>query len=130
MTRLTESQNLSLTEISKYDGLQIADLDQIKSECKRLKTAFPQLQPDYIALLITRIVDKKLPAARLTDAINNLIDNFTYPVPTIGDVIGFDKKVKLYTHAEVSELVCKNIGILFSDFDIFTINEQKRWIRK
>lgn len=127
---LTGSQNTSLTEISRYDLYPAAKIDDVKIQCKRLKTAFPQLPPEFIALLMTRINDKKLPIERLTDSIDNLIDNFTYPMPTIADVISWDKKVKLYTHAEVSDLVCKNIGIFFSDFEIVTINDHKRWVRK
>ena len=57
-----------------------------------------------------------------------VIDNFKYPVPTVADIISWDKKVKIYTHREVVDLIPQ--GYDFSMFEKITINEQVRWIKK
>lgn len=117
-----------ITELSEYYGLQPATIDQIKNECKKLQACFPQMQPAMMGVMIDRIMSKKMPYAQVKDAVNNIIDNFKYPVPTVADVISWDKKVKLYTHAEVVADIPK--GFEFSDYTMVTVNEEKRWIRK
>ena len=93
-----------------------------------MQQCFPQTPPGLILILSQRIVDKKMPAAQVTDAVNNLIDNFKYPVPTVADVVGWDKKVRVYTHQEIVDLIPK--GYDFTMFEKITVNGQVRWIQK
>lgn len=79
-------------------------------------------------ILSQRIIARKMTARQLTDAVNNLIDNYRYPIPTIAEVIGFDKKVKVYTHQDVVKSIQE--GFTFENYDIIEINGQKRWTLK
>lgn len=79
-----------------------------------------------VLIMMQRIAEKKMTAQQITDAVNNLIDNFKYQVPTIADVVSFDRKVKLYTHQEIVDLIPK--GYEFSMFEKITINGQVRWV--
>ena len=114
--------------LSLYRDLPPARGDEIANECSRIQAAFPQLPPTFFLILTQRIVEKKIPIRQITDAVNNLIDNFRYPTPTVADVIGFDKKVKVYTHPEVVAML--NKGFEFSDFEKISLNEKVRWIMK
>jgi hypothetical protein len=75
------------------------------NEMKRLKYAFPQLPQGFYDILSDRIKANGFSDDRLKDAINNIIDNCIYPVPSIANIISFDKRVKLYTYTEILDLV-------------------------
>jgi hypothetical protein len=81
-----------------------------------------------MVILAQRIMDKKMSANQLTDAINNVIDTLKYPIPTVADIVSYDKKEKLYNHKEVAESIKE--GYSFDDYEMITINDKKRWIRK
>lgn len=81
-----------------------------------------------VIILTQRITEKRMSAEQVTDAVNNLIDNFKYPVPTVADIVSWDKKVKIYTHREVVDLLPQ--GYDFSMFEKITVNNQPRWIKK
>ena len=40
---------------------------------------------------------------KFKDAVLNLIKTCPYPEPTIANVLGYDKKVKIYTHQELMQ---------------------------
>jgi predicted methyltransferase len=111
-----------------YQNQPPAKIDHVKNECKRLQAAFPQTPPQLILILTQRIVEKKISGQQITDAVNNLIDNYKYPVPTVAEILSWDKKVKLYKHSEVVELIPK--GYDFTMFEKVEINNQVRWILK
>ena len=53
---------------------------------------------------------------RLTDAVNNLIRTYAYPSPPrIADILGFDRKIKIYTYNQVCDMVAN--GEKFSNFE-------------
>jgi hypothetical protein len=114
--------------LSLYRDLPPARGDEIANECSRIQAAFPQLPPTFFLILTQRIVEKKIPIRQITDAVNNLIDNFRFPTPTIADIIGFDKKVKLFSHAEVVAMLPK--GYEFTDFEKIELNGKIRWTLK
>ena len=92
-------QNTS--EVSLYNDNQ-ADIKLIATELRKLKAAFPQLDNEFISVATERMVANDFTEKRTKDAIGNLIDNFKYPRPTIADIVGFDKRIRLYTHNEYS----------------------------
>ena len=53
---------------------------------------------------------------KLKDAVNHVIDNCRYPVPTIAEFLSFDKVVKIFTYQEAAELVTKGKAS-FDDFE-------------
>ena len=72
---------------------------------------------EFFNLLAERVVDNGFTSDRLNHAINHVLDNFQYKELNISDIIRFDRRVRLYTHNEVSRMVteCK---AAFSDFEI------------
>ncbi|HEY0088895.1 MAG TPA: hypothetical protein VGB37_08630 [Candidatus Lokiarchaeia archaeon] len=95
---------------------------------KRLKNAFPNVSPVFNDILMERIKENKFTNQRLKDAIDNLIDNFCYPNPSISNIISFDKRVKLHPYGEVCELVYN--GWSFEDFAHIKIKGKLFWITK
>ena len=89
----------STNEISVYNGV-VVDVKTIATELRKLKAAFPKLENDYISVIAERIQENGFTEERLKDAVAHLIDTFRYPNPTIADVIGFDKRVRLYCQTE------------------------------
>ncbi len=67
-------------------------------------------------------------AKQVTDAINNVIDTYRFPIPMVADIISFDKKVKIYTHQEICAMIPQ--GYTFENFEKVTINGQVRWLLK
>lgn len=65
---------------------------------------------------------------RLSDAIGYILDTFKYQRPSVADIIGYDRRIRLYSHNEVCELVMK--GERFSDFEKHWIGETLFRIRK
>lgn len=66
----------------------------------KMQIAFPQLEDEFFNVLSERIVANNFTDERLKDAIGNLIDSFRYPKPSISDVIGFDKRIKIYSYSD------------------------------
>lgn len=63
--------------------------------------AFPAIQPQTSAILYMEIKESGMGEKRLNAAITYVIRNFTYKTPSIGDVLSFDRKLRLYTYDEV-----------------------------
>ena len=127
LTTSASSSNLD-SEVSLYQSQLPATVDYVKNECQRLQQCFPQITPGFIVILVQRIAEKKMSNQHITDAINNLIDTYKYPIPTIADIISFDKKVKIYTHPEIINMIPK--GYDFSMFEKIEFNGKVRWVLK
>lgn len=106
-------------EITLYNDNPACD-ELIATELYKLKVSFPDLSNDFISVLSERIRVNNFTDKRLIDAIGNVIDNFQYKAPKISDIIGFDKKLNLYTYNEVCMLVEK--GESFQDYPIYEVN--------
>jgi hypothetical protein len=102
-----------------------AAIDQFK----RLKQAFPQLPAGFYDILLERIKEKGFTDQQLKDAINNLIDNFIYPVPTIANIVGFEKRIKLYTYQDITKLMDTDRDA-FKNFAKVKKNGKLFWITK
>lgn len=62
------------------------------------------------------MMEKGFTDDKMRDAINYVIDNCKYPIPSIAEFLSFDRVVKLYSYQEVSVLVTKNQAS-FEDFE-------------
>lgn len=106
--------------ISLYDD-PTPDKRTIGIEVERLQKAFPQIDKNYLFVLTERIIDKKITAQQLKDAVNRVIDTCVYPVPGMAEILSFDKRIKLYTYIQALRL--KDEGIEFSrQFDMIDID--------
>lgn len=107
-------------EISLYAGGFLTDRG-VAVNLKKLKEAFPRMQPSFFNILSERLIANGFTDSRVTDAVNNVIDNFEYKELNISDVIKFDKKVKIYTHSEATILVTSGRAT-FDDFEKRNVN--------
>lgn len=87
----------------------------------RIQKAFPKMTPEFFSLLAERVIENGFTEQRLKDAVNHVIDNFQYKELNISDIIRFDKKIKLYTYSEVSDLVTSGKAC-FDDFSLKLVN--------
>ncbi|MDD5013700.1 MAG: hypothetical protein PHW73_01185 [Atribacterota bacterium] len=83
---------------------------------KRIKAAFPSLPKFFYDILWDRLKAHNFNDDRLISAVDYLIDNCIYPVPTIANLITFDKRVKLYTYQELSKMVNEYGAIVFENY--------------
>lgn len=65
-----------------------------------LKKAFPKLPDGWYDILEKLLDTEKFTDKRLIDATNNLIKTCVYPEPTIANILGYDKKAKVWTYEE------------------------------
>lgn len=66
-----------------------------------LKKAFPKLPDGWYDILEKLLDTEKFTDQRLIDATANLIKTCVYPEPTIANILGYDKKMKLWTYDEI-----------------------------
>lgn len=120
-------QELRQGKISVYSGT--LDKRVLGAEMLKIATAFPELEDDFFNILSERIVANDFTTERLRDAVANLLDNFKYPRPNIADIVGFDKKIKLYHPVEVERMVCAR-EINQSELVAHWIDDNIFWIKK
>lgn len=127
------SQNTSLQTIQHGNSLSVytdsLTTEHALKEVVRLKGAFPQLPVGFYDVLLDRIKDKGFTNQQLTDSINNLVDNFTYPVPTLANILSWDKRIKLHSYAEMCKLHDES-GVLFSDYEKIRRKGKLYWVSK
>ena len=71
----------------------------------RLKVAFPYQNSQFFELLKERVIFHKFSDERLRDAIDNIIDNYTYKTLTIANIISYNKTIPLYTMRQKVSIV-------------------------
>lgn len=90
--------------ISKYTDAVATD-SEIGNAMEMLSVAFPmtdkQVAGKFYLLLANRIKANKMTGAQLRDAVGRLLDSHQYPTIRIADVVGYDKREKLYSYSEV-----------------------------
>lgn len=96
---------------------------------KRLELAFPKMERGFFDLLAERIIANGFTASRLKDAVNHVLDNFQYKELNISDIIRFDRRVKLYTYSEFSQLAIEG-KYKWDDFEKRKINGTNYWVKK
>lgn len=102
-------QNTGINEnnsLSGYKG-KLTRENIVKCNIK-LKQTFPSLPPGFYDIFSERLKANNFTDERLIDAINHVIDNCIYPIPTIANFISFDKKVRLYNHNDIIEMLNDN----------------------
>lgn len=125
LTTKSEKGELS---VSLYKGETVKPKDLAVS-LSRLMLAFPKMSNVFFDILSERVVANKFTSKRLNDAINYLIDNFSYKELNIADIIKFDKKVKLYSYNDVCKMVSKGEAS-FADFVIKEIEGTHYRVKK
>lgn len=83
----------------------------------------------FISVLSERIGVNAMSENRLIDAVGYVIDTFKYKVPNISDIIGFDRRIKLYSYNDICLIVNKGEGS-FLDFEKHWIGETLFRVRK
>ena len=96
---------------------------------KKIKAAFPNLPADFYDILSERLKANKFSDEKFIDAVNNVIDNFVYPTPTIANFIGYDKNIRLYSYEEM--LAKANLNEPWDNYKPvkFPDREKPVWIR-
>lgn len=79
--------------------------ENVAKNSAKIKAAFPALPPEFFKLLVDRIKERGFSDERLSDAVNNVIDNCPYPTPTLANFLSFDKRVKVLGYDELCNLV-------------------------
>jgi hypothetical protein len=96
---------LGENEISIYNDL--LTIKCVAEQSSRIRKAFPSLTEDFYTSFHQEIKRLNFTNNRLIEAVNELIANCEYPMPTLARVLGFDKKVKIYTYDDICDLVSK-----------------------
>jgi hypothetical protein len=124
-----QENSVSSNSISVYTDQQFTVKTEL--DCVRqLKNAFPSLPIGFYDILHDRIVDNGFSEQRLKDAVKNLIDTCVYPTPTIANIISWDKRVKLYSYNEMTDLVMKYGASTWNEYGKREVNDKVFWINK
>ncbi len=92
-------------EVSIYDDA-LATPHDVAVGVARLKASFSSIDNGFMEMLAERLSTNKFSANRLKEAIGNVIDTHKWKnTLTIADIIGFDKKIKLYTYNDYAKEV-------------------------
>ena len=70
-------------------------------QAAKVKQAFPNLDPSFFQVLLSRVRDLNISDDRLKASVNNVIDNCQYPTPTIAQFINFDKSVEVLDYNQM-----------------------------
>jgi hypothetical protein len=124
-----ENGELSL---SLYDDNPATDKDLSKAVA-RLNMAFPNTfgtpeeRNGFYALLVEVFKRERFTAKRVEDAVFNAIKTCgTYKHICIADIVGFDKRIKLYTYGMYCDLISRGLAV-HEDFGKRQIDG--RWYR-
>lgn len=69
-----------------------------------IKKSFPSLPASFYDVFDDRVRANNFTVQRLKDAVDYVIDNCPYPMPTIANFISYDKAVKYKTYEEMMDL--------------------------
>ncbi len=100
------SRKTQSNEISTYRGV-LTDNGMAKN-MRKLQSAFPKQNKEFFNVLAERLIANGFSDERLSDAVNNVIDNFQYKELNISDIVRFDKKRKLYNYQEACKLATRD----------------------
>lgn len=117
-------ESLEIKTVSLYQSGQLTTKN-ISNQIARLMKAFPELPSSYFDILTERIKANKFCDERLNDAINKVIDTCRYPKPSISDVVGFDKRSRLYSYNQV----CDEVSMGDSWENYRKVADKKLWIK-
>ncbi|NWF87918.1 MAG: hypothetical protein HXY50_00485 [Ignavibacteriaceae bacterium] len=124
---------LAESEISLYGHGKVSI--KVLTECViKLKKSFPKLPIGFYDVLEQLLDEEKFTDKRLIDATNNLIKTCQYPEPTIANILGYDKKIKIYTWDELAKISCdygpEARKRFWDQYGAIKISEQSRYVLK
>jgi hypothetical protein len=115
-------------EISLYQGELTTPV--IIKAVKMISQAFPTLPKEFFDVLTERLKANGFCDERLMDSVNNVLDTFQYPTPTIAEFISYDRRTKLYTYNEALNKVSEYGRPMTEIFAMKEIDGKKYWILK
>lgn len=95
----------------------------------KLKCVFPRNEDGFFNVLAERIIANRMSARRLSDAVNHLIDSGRYGELRVSDIVGFDRRIKLYSHQEATSLIGKEIEST-NDIKRIEIGGKSYWAKR
>ncbi|MBO7617329.1 MAG: hypothetical protein J6T22_09445 [Bacteroidales bacterium] len=95
--RVIRTVDENTCEVTTYKGEPATDRD-MKDAVAMLAISYPQVKTELYGVLCARWKDEGWTAERIKDAISNLIDTCKYPTFSIGQIMSYDRPMKLYTH--------------------------------
>ena len=113
-------------EISQYQG-SLSDRGVAKN-MRKLQSAFPKQSKEFFNVLAERLIANGFTDERLSDAVNNVIDNFKFKELNIADIVRFDKKMRLYNYQEACKLVTEEGYEFGKDLQRTTVDDKVFWI--
>ncbi len=111
--------------MSLYEG-SLSDMGVAKN-MRKLQSAFPKQNKEFFNVLAERLIANGFTDERLTDAVNNVIDNFQYKELNISDIVKFDKKIKLYNYSDACRLVTEKGYEFGKDLKRITMDNRVYW---
>ena len=99
-----------------------------------IKKAFPRLSLGWYDVLEQMLDDEGFSDQRLIDATKILIKTCQYPEPTIANIIGYDRMIKVYLYDELLTIAKdyspNERGIFLRCFDMIDFYGELRWAKK
>jgi chemotaxis regulatin CheY-phosphate phosphatase CheZ len=123
-----EWRKTQANELSLYQG-SLSDRGVAKN-IRKLQSAFPKQSKEFFNVLAERLIANGFTDDRLTDAVNNVIDNFKFKELNIADIVHFDKKMKLYTYKEACKLVTEGGYEFGKDLQRISVDDKVFWTLK
>ncbi len=117
-------------QVSIYHKGAKATQEQLIRNITKLEMAFPKMQRDFFKILLDRIDANSFSNKRLENAVNYVIDRFQYKELNVADIISWDRKINIYTHAQICNLIQKSMIKGFEDTEMREINGTKYWVLK
>lgn len=133
------SGNLSRIGQSDKTEASLYGQGKVSPECLalnivRIKDSFPKLGNGWYRQLEHFLDSENFTDQRLNDAVENLIKTSVYPEPTIANILGYDKKIKIFTWDELGKISCDyspNARQAFwNQYSIIKIEDQTRYVLK
>lgn len=96
--------------LSIYDRCPPAKEESLALWAAHLKNAFPNTATDGMCVELIRLAIKHgMSEKQFADAVDHFIAHHRYSTFTVGDILNFDVRIRLYTQAEVYK-ACKCFG--------------------
>lgn len=114
-------------ELSLYADHPATD-SAIAGQVARLKAAFPKVEGSFFNILAERIVANGFTDKRLADAVSHVIDTFRYKEINVADVIGYDRRAKLYSESEY--IAAQRSGVRHTEFERRDVGGEPYWVKK
>ena len=114
--------------MSLYQG-SLSDMGVAKN-MRKLQSAFPRQSKEFFNVLAERLIANGFTDERLTDAVNNVIDNFQFKELNISDIVRYDKKMRQYNYKEACKLVTEEGYEFGKDLQRTTMDDAVYWIMK